>query len=434
MVGAVAVNRPTRLYLVSVPALALVAFAFASATQTADWRVALFLGALTFVTEWAAFSIPIEGSVSLSFAIVYAAVLLGGPFSGAIVALFGAVPPQDFRNHKPPIVMAFNLGQVVLSALASGVVFGMAGGQPLAADSSSAVQLESWLLPAVLAALAYAVTNMTLVGKGISLVAGVELAEVWKTSFKSYTVSLVALTLLGIVLVQLVVVSGFLAVLLLVVPFGVARQTFQVYAQLSDAYRGTLRSLIAVIEAKDPYTRGHSERVATYARDIAEELGLSAMETQRIEYAALLHDIGKVGISVSTLLKNGSLSAQEFGEIKLHPLTGSRVLADIDFLSDIVPIIEAHHERLDGSGYPYAMSGKTIPLGAQILAVADTFDAMTSDRSYRPALEFQVAVEELGREAGVSLNQACVDALLRRVDAELVGGLASAGFDWGDAR
>jgi len=424
-------SRATRVYLASIPVVAVAALYFTARTHSIDWRVVLFLGALTFLAEWAAFSIPIEGSVSLSFAIVYAAVLLGGPLSGAAVALFGAVPPQDFKTRKPPLVMAFNLGQVACSALASGAVFILSGGVALAANPASAVQLDAWLLPAVLAALAYATTNMLLVGEGISLVAHVPLAEVWRTSFRSYTVSLIALTLLGIVLVQLVVVAGYLGLLLLVVPFSVARQTFQVYVQLSDAYRGTIRSLIAVIEAKDPYTRGHSERVAIYARDIAEEIGLPDAEIQRIEYAALLHDIGKVGVAVTTLLKKETLSAQEFGEIRLHPLTGSRVLAEIDFLSDVVPIIEAHHERLDGTGYPYGLAGKAVPLGAQVLAVADTFDAMTSDRSYRPALTFDDAVDELRRESGVSISERCVDALLSRIDASRVEGLSSAGFDWG---
>lgn len=394
------------------------------------WEVALLLGAMSFLAHWVALPTYWGGSVSFAFALEFAAVLLGGPLTGAVVALGGALLPQDIASGKPPHRIAFNGSQLVLSTLASGAVLALAGVEPLALTPAP---IEEWFLAAVLAAAIQAVVNWTLVGFAVVTFHGVSFQEVWRNEFRSHLLTLVALFLLGIVLAQLMMVAGSVAALLLVVPFVVARQTLQVSQQRAAAFTDTVRGLVEILEVKDPYTRGHSERVAAYSKSIAERVGLSPLLVHRIELAALLHDIGKVGIAVDTLGKQGELSAEEYREIQLHPVTGSSILADIEFLSEVTPLIAAHHERLDGSGYPYGLHAELLPAGAQILAVADCFDAMTTDRAYRKALSFDAAVQELRDEAPQRLDARYVEILLKDVDIERVSELGEEVSAWIDS-
>ncbi len=392
-----------------------------------DWQVAGLLGALTFLAEWVALPTYFGGTVSLAFALQFAAVLLGGPLSAAIVALAGTVSQQDIVQRKAPYKVLFNGAQLVLSVLASGSVLLLLGVRPLLEHS---MPIEDWLAAAIAAAFVQALVNWSLVGIAVAMMYSVSLLEVWKREFRTHLVSLAALTLLGLVLAQLVVVAGPLAVLLLVVPFVVARETLQVYQKLAGAFRDTVRGLVEVLEAKDPYTRGHSERVAVYARETAEELGMLSGDVHTVELAALLHDVGKVGIPATTLSKPDRLSTDEFNEVQLHPITGSSILGDIEFLKEVVPLIEAHHERLDGSGYPYGLRGEAISLSARVLAVADCFDAMTSNRAYRSALSYDVARDELLKGAPRRLDDRCVEALLRRIPPERSQELLEKGAAW----
>jgi len=156
-----------------------------------------------------------------------------------------------------------------------------------------------------------------------------------------------------------------LGLLLLVLPFMVARRTFRVYVELTEAYTSTVRTLVAAIEAKDPYTRGHSERVADYAHRLAEYMGLPKNEVDRVERAALLHDVGKIGISLETLVSPKRLTPDEVNAIRQHPALGSDLVADVEFLSDIVDVVRHHHERCDGAGYPgWAYGGAHFCAGA----------------------------------------------------------------------
>ncbi|MDZ4064257.1 MAG: HD domain-containing protein [Coriobacteriia bacterium] len=402
-----------------VATVTIAAFAFVAAwfdRSATHWSVLLFLGFLAFTAEWIAFQMPVIGSVSMSFSLAFAAVLLGGPVAGAIVVAMGAVSRQDIDEGKSVLRIGFNAAQLVLSALGAGYAYLLLGGMPLLDGTVLRGQLPHWLIVAAVAAFVYVSTNMLLVGLAISLHTHAPALRIFRESFRPYLTSMVALALLGIILAQLVAQAGIPGALLLLVPFVVARQTFQVYLGLAQAYRDTVSSLVRLLEAKDPYTSGHSARVAYYTRTISETIGLDSDRTQVLEFAALLHDIGKVGISAATLSKPASLSSEEYNQVKLHPLTGSQVLEDIDFLTDVAPLIVAHHERLDGSGYPYGLRGSSIPLGAQVLAVADTFDAMTTDRAYRDALPYAHVEAELHGLADVTLRRECVEALLQSVD------------------
>lgn len=171
-------------------------------------------------------------------------------------------------------------------------------------------------------------------------------------------------------------------------------------------------SFVFLIDMRDKYTGGHSTRVATYTQEIGMRMGLDDRELEMVVTAASLHDVGKIGVSDPVLLKNGRLTDEEFGEIKKHPEWGWMVLRSIEGLKDASLVVLHHHERLDGRGYPGNLSGDDIPLGARIIAVADTYDAMTTTRPYRKAMPVERALEELDRCAGTQFDPEAVKAFL----------------------
>lgn len=182
-------------------------------------------------------------------------------------------------------------------------------------------------------------------------------------------------------------------------------------AETQSAYLGAIRALAAALDARDPYTAGHSERVSALSVLIARQLALSEAEVDIIRLGALLHDIGKIGVADHILRKPGPLSADEFEQIRRHPGLGARILRKVPFLEPHLAIVELHHERPDGKGYPFGLLGDNIPLDARIVHVADAFDAMTSARAYRPARAAAVALVELQRYSGTQFDAASVDAL-----------------------
>jgi len=184
------------------------------------------------------------------------------------------------------------------------------------------------------------------------------------------------------------------------------------YADLQDLLMGVLHALTASIDAKDPYTCGHSNRVATISKRLAESMGLSAQRSQQIYLAGLLHDIGKIGVPESVLCKPGRLTVEEYEVVKKHPGLGAKILGGIRQLDDVIAGILCHHERLDGRGYPQGLSGDEVPLDARIIGLADCFDAMSSDRTYRKALPLDAVVEEVRKCTGTQFDQDVVEHLL----------------------
>jgi len=180
----------------------------------------------------------------------------------------------------------------------------------------------------------------------------------------------------------------------------------------------SITSLVRALEARDSYTRGHSDSVAGIATAMAKKMGFSEEERDRIDMAGKLHDIGKIGIRDSVLLYPGKLSREEFDLIKLHPVIGAKILRPIASLEWVVPCILYHHERMDGKGYPEGLGGDKIPLWARIIAVADTYDALTSDRPYRKGMAREKALEIIKKARGTQLCPECTDLFLSMIDDE----------------
>ncbi len=187
----------------------------------------------------------------------------------------------------------------------------------------------------------------------------------------------------------------------------------ELFKDLNQFLLNLMKSFVTAIEEKDPYTRGHSERVNVLSLKMGEAMGLDAAEMKLLNYAALLHDVGKIGIAEAVLNKPSKLTDEEYEVIKHHPLKGNNILAPIKQLQECLPGILYHHERMDGRGYPLGMSGEDIPLIARIIAVADVYDAMTSSRAYRNALSSEVTVQELQRVSGTQLDPEIVKVFLK---------------------
>jgi HD-GYP domain-containing protein (c-di-GMP phosphodiesterase class II) len=188
------------------------------------------------------------------------------------------------------------------------------------------------------------------------------------------------------------------------------------YQSLQKAHLQTIIGLAEALETRDAYTRGHSDRAVEYAVAVSQMLGLTYEQADRLQYAVILHDIGKIGIPDSILNKPGKLTEEEFGLMKTHPVKGANILSKIPFLSRMAMVVRHHHERWDGTGYPDGLAGKDIPIESRIVAVLDSYEAMTSDRIYRKAPGSEYAQNELRRCAGTQFDPMVVEAFLKVVN------------------
>jgi HD-GYP domain-containing protein (c-di-GMP phosphodiesterase class II) len=185
----------------------------------------------------------------------------------------------------------------------------------------------------------------------------------------------------------------------------------QAAEETRQLFLGSIRMLAAAIDEKDPYTRGHSGRVAKYSTIIGEQLGLNAVELDKLRISALLHDVGKIGVDDRVLKKPGALTDEEFQLMKQHPVKGANIMRPVPQLKEMLPGIELHHEQVNGRGYPHGLKGEQIPLMARIISVADTFDAITTNRPYQSALDMEFALKRIRELAGSRFDPAIVDAM-----------------------
>jgi len=201
------------------------------------------------------------------------------------------------------------------------------------------------------------------------------------------------------------------------------KQLAEKHQELRTAYVETIKALAEAVDAKDSYTRGHSERVGVYASKIAREMGFPKEFIERVYIAGVLHDVGKIGVRDVVITKPDRLTPEEYAEIMEHPEVGAKILEPVSFLADIVPCVRHHHEWFDGSsrGYPHRLRGEQIPLPSRIILVADTVEAMTSDRPYRKAMSLEQVLRELTKYSGSQFDPVCVDAMMRLLDAEAEG-------------
>jgi len=329
-------------------------------------------------------------ALSISFTLVYAVLLLFSPYFATSVAFLC----MFFATIKSPYYASlFNASQYALSAFLSGKVFQMLGGYELSWQS-----LPFYGVAAV-SILAFFVSNTFLVGGVISLSQGTPLRLFWREkNIREILFQYFALFPFSLLLYLVYSYVGYWGIILFFFPLMVARYSFKLFADTKKNHLQLLQALIAALDARDSYTAGHSSRVAELSLQIAEHLHLPPQKREALEYAAVLHDVGKLGIQDSILTKQGELSEDEHSLVCEHPEIGYKILGEVDFLQEAAQIVLAHHERMDGSGYPEGKKGEEIPIEARIVGAADVFDALTSDRPYRRAYSAEEALKIMENE------------------------------------
>jgi putative nucleotidyltransferase with HDIG domain len=350
-------------------------------------------------------------TIALASVVAMAGLLIVGPWGSMVLAVANALA----FHREPAIKRAFNASQLVLSAASAAAVFAMLGGTAIQRDS-----FPYLILPFVAALAVHCFVNGLLVATIVHLHQAVPYRVVFQGTMAGSVAGYLGYGLFGLLLAVLWDEDGAgvgpAAALLVLLPLFVARWAYEQYAEQQRAYDRTVRALIAAVETKDVYTRGHSERVSAASVLIAREIGMREDRVASLRYAGLLHDIGKLGVPTRVLQKNGRLSSDEFEAIKLHPVRGLEMVREIEFLDEAFAGIMHHHERLDGRGYPMGLEGGAIPEFARVIAVADAFDSMTTTRSYRGARTVESALEELQRCSGTQFDPPFVRALVAAVE------------------
>ncbi|HHW15401.1 MAG TPA: HD-GYP domain-containing protein [Firmicutes bacterium] len=381
-----------------------------------DWHGIAFFLLLDTLAEVLYVPLPRGGGVSVSLAVILAcAAVYGAPVAAFVAGVSLVVAMMVVAKDAGLARFAVNFGQIAISAYASGVMFVVAGGDLYKAT------LGRNALAFIAAATTYFLINVTLVVSWLSSITGRSLKALWP-DVKYNLISYFALVPLGILVSLIFVNYGIVGSVLFLVPLLLARYSFLQYLNTRNASLTVTQALAAALEAKDAYTKGHSDRVADYAVEVARELGLGEETAENLRLAAEMHDIGKIGITESLLNKPGTLSEAELAEIRKHAIIGSDMVCKIEFLKGVAEIIRYHHEWFDGSGgYPRERMGEEIPLGARILMVCDSFDAMTSDRPYRKSLTVGEAIERLEEGAGRQFDPLVVEAFLRCFNRRIRG-------------
>ncbi|MDP2211199.1 MAG: HD-GYP domain-containing protein [Candidatus Aquicultor sp.] len=411
------ITSKARIFFYSVYAAAFVVLLASLITKPSlSWADVAFFALFIFVADSFTISLPKNASISVSFAVIFAAALLFGPQAVVIASLITVINISDLKRKIAWYKMVFSACNYVISAYAAGYVYILTGGS---IGGITVADFPYIIVPVVFASTVFFAINTGLIAFGVGLLNDESPVGIWRFDYQWLIPNYFALGVLGLVLAQIYYLTGPASFVLLIVPLLIARQTFQVYMQLRGAYLDTVKALVQALEAKDPYTRGHSERVAKYAEQIARELKLPEDRVETLRYAALLHDIGKIGIARKILNKPGKLNNEEFKKIQAHPRIGAGILSDIDFLEKAIPAVYYHHEHLNGRGYGEGLAGERIPLLARIMTVADSFDAMTSTRSYRPAMSVEEAAEELMACSNRQFDGEVVEAFMRTLDLSM---------------
>lgn len=376
---------------------------------TPSWDILkgfLFWTILAIVVESLPIPLMYGGFITLGFPVAYAAFLLYGPGISIWVAVCGTVIGVLCTQRQPWYRTSFNAAQLTLSISVAWVIFRQLGGMLVTTDSMG------YVLPVIPSVAAYFIVNTFLVQIALALQQDTSPLKMWMVNFKWTAPNYLAQTPIAFLMAVIYRQIVWWAVLFLFLPLYIAHYAYKLYTDMRREHLSTIQALATAVEARDPYTEKHSKRMAEYAVAIAKKLGLSIDKAETIRYAAILHDIGKIGINDRILGKPGSLTEEEWLKVKEHSSIGADILSQIDSFREASKLVYSHHEKYNGEGYPEKLRGEDIPMGARILAVVDAYDAMTSKRPYRPAYSPQRAVAELKKKMGTQFDEKVVEAFL----------------------
>ncbi len=429
-------NIVTSCYVAAVVAGAAVCVVFFGKDITLDrWQGLVTLCILAVLFERIGLKIYGDTHVSAGVVALFAiAVLYDVP--GVAVAAPLVVLAATVMSSASWYQRLFDMGSYTLAGVSAALVF---HALPGVGEHASAW----WLPAAVLAAFADYVVNIVLVAGVVSVSSGQRIMTVWRDEHQWIFPYYIIFGMLGIALAAAYLALGIPGIMAFVAPplmmrfalhqyvtkteqtvlelkhknaelESANRNILQMTRQLTETYDGTLEALVLALDARDHETRGHSFRVAQYVMTMAQHIGVdqNTGEWVDMQRGALLHDVGKIGVPDYILHKPGPLTPEEWNDMKRHPHIGHEMLKEISFLSGAAAIVHSHHERFDGKGYPRGLAGDEVPLGARVFAVADAFDAMTSDRPYRRALTADMARDEIVRHSGTQFDPQVVQVFL----------------------
>ncbi len=409
-------SKSLKLYtnLVILIGMAICAIGVFTLLENNIWFEFLFFTVLSVVAESLIIPLGEKSYLSIGFAIGLAAILIFNPYVAALIISLGTILKIYNEDGKTYHVLnssfykrLFNGSMYSISALMAGIAFSAV---------SSVVQepslMDFSIVGIVVLISVYVIVNIGIFVGLLCQLEGRPYGHVFREQIW-YAKNFFAISPVGILMVYAFTTSGWFVVILSFGPLLLARYSFILYMNMKHMYFETIRTLSAALDAKDEYTNGHSHRVAEYSTAIAENMGMSPKQIETIKTAALLHDIGKIGIKDQVLNKPGKLDFKELFEVQQHPEIGANIIKEIAFLKECSDIVRYHHERHDGNGYPNSLRGDQIPIEAAIVAVADAFDAMTSDRSYRKAMSKVLAINIIKENAGTQFHPGVVEAFTR---------------------
>lgn len=382
---------------------------------------------IAFVLETLNTQLRVEAKGSTSFIMHIAAGLLFGSFWSGLVAGSSTLLGELARGNQP-IKIIFNVSQRIVAVIAATLLYTVLGGHLPPSYLSAGVTLSSDVLQRDLGlffvfAATYFLVNSALVSLVVATSTERAFREVWSLNTRGVLgydlgASLISLLVAWLYsFVQRWVGFGPIGLVGVILPIVAVRHVYGLYHQLQNSGQELLQLMVKAIEARDPYTSGHSVRVSQLSRAIAVELGLSAREIEQVETAALLHDVGKIHEEFAPLLrKEGRLTEQETALMQTHSTRSAELVGIISkFRGFIQDSVRHHHERWDGQGYPIGLSGSGIPLASRIILISDTVDAMTTDRPYRKRLGLDIVVAELQKCKGTQFDPAIVDVTVGSV-------------------
>ncbi|HHX28193.1 MAG: HD-GYP domain-containing protein [Bacillota bacterium] len=388
---------------------------FRSSSELAEY---LFMFILVAIGEVAPVTIPRgSGTVSVSPPMNYTVTVLCGPAAGIWVNALATLRKRDFSGQVPLKLVLFNRGMLAISMFMFSKAYAAMGGH------FGTLEWPRGYVAFLTAAIVDTLCNALQFSVYFSLDSGMSLRGVWRLNIQWSLPSMLALYPLGILMILVAQEAGPFLLTLFYLPLLTMKYSLTKYIELRLAYHEMAGALSNAIDARDAYTRGHSERVAEYAALLAKGLKLTEDRIEMIRYVGLLHDVGKIGIRDAIMKKQGTYTYEEYEEMKKHSVMGSQMLEGMKFIGKGQDWVKHHHERWDGRGFPDGLKGEEIPLEARIIACADSFDAMTTDRPYKAKLTILEAKEELARCAGTQFDPEVVKAMLKVVDRMISAGM-----------
>jgi diguanylate cyclase (GGDEF)-like protein/putative nucleotidyltransferase with HDIG domain len=352
--------------------------------------------------------------ISLSYAVDFTALLMLGPGPTLLISMVSGWSQCTFRMNErnPAYKTAFSMAALALTVTIAGAAYRSLGGTYGALGPAP-------LQPLMAAAMTYFLVNSLLVATAFALATRRRIFSVWHDNFLWSITSYVVGGIAAGIAVEVLQQTSHWQTTLALVPLGLTYRTYRIYlgriaaerrrvAEWTQLHRESTEVLARAIQAKDNHGSSHVDRVQYYAATLASQLNLPEQDTQAVEIAALLHDIGKLAVPEHILSKPGPLTPNERKKMQIHAQVGAEIVSAVRFPCPVAPLIRSHHERWDGKGYPAGLRGEQIPIGARILAVADCFDALTSERPYRRAVSPDAAVQILRAEAGRAFDPAIV--------------------------